>query len=112
MDFKSLARRLSKTDEYRAQHWTGSFEEYLELVRKDPRVVRNAFQRIYDMAMAEGFVYVESGPLVRSSYHANRASDAMEALLENSPFQRARAARKAAEPAPGGTIPPLELPAE
>jgi lipoic acid synthetase len=39
------------------------------------------FKRLYDMAMAHEFVYVESGPLVRSSYHANRASEAMEALL-------------------------------
>lgn len=31
--------------------------------------------------MKEGFVYVASGPLVRSSYHAGRASDAMEKLL-------------------------------
>jgi len=45
-------------------------------------------------ADAAGFVYVESGPLVRSSYHANRASDAMEALLIESPFQRARRARR------------------
>ena len=70
------------------------------------------FAGLYDRAMAEGFVYVESGPLVRSSYHANRASDAMEALLENSPFQRARAARQAAESRRLTDLPPLELPAE
>ena len=57
------------------------------------------FKTLYDMAMAEGFVYVESGPMVRSSYHANRASDAMEALLAGSPFQKARQARAAANPA-------------
>lgn len=51
------------------------------------------FQRIHDDAMDLGFVYVESGPLVRSSYHANRASDAMERLLAGSPFQKARATR-------------------
>ena len=51
------------------------------------------FKRLYDIAMEFGFVYVESGPMVRSSYHANRASDAMEALLKESPFQKARQAR-------------------
>jgi hypothetical protein len=70
------------------------------------------FGGLYELAMAEGFVYVESGPLVRSSYHANRASDAMEALLENSPFQRARASRREAETARVTDLPPLELPAE
>ncbi|MGE0709171.1 MAG: PrkA family serine protein kinase [Planctomycetota bacterium] len=54
MDFKNLARRLSKVDEYRAHHWTGTFADYLELVRKDPRVARNAFQRVYDMIVSWG----------------------------------------------------------
>lgn len=39
------------------------------------------FERLHEAAMAAGFVYAEAGPLVRSSYHAGRASDAMEALL-------------------------------
>ncbi len=47
MNLKSLAQRFTKKDEYQAQNWTGSFAEYLELVRKDPRVTRNAFQRVY-----------------------------------------------------------------
>ncbi len=39
------------------------------------------FKTLHGHAMAEGFVYAESGPLVRSSYHAGRASEAVEALL-------------------------------
>ena len=54
MDYKSIARRLSKVEEYRDLHWTGSFSDYLELVRKDPRVARNAFQRVYDMIVSWG----------------------------------------------------------
>jgi serine protein kinase len=54
VDFKSLARRLANVDEYRAQHWTGTFSEYLELVAKDPCVARNAFQRVYDMVIGWG----------------------------------------------------------
>ena len=41
------------------------------------------FRRLHEHAMAAGFVYAESGPLVRSSYHAGRASDAVEQLLGN-----------------------------
>ena len=40
--------RLSP-DKFREQHWEGSFPEYLELVAANPRIARNAFQRIYDM---------------------------------------------------------------
>ncbi|MCW5848694.1 MAG: serine protein kinase, partial [Anaerolineae bacterium] len=36
------------------EHWEGSFEEYLELVRGNPLVARSAFQRLYDMILAYG----------------------------------------------------------
>ena len=34
--------------------WEGSFEDYLALVRKDPRVTRTAYQRVYDMILSHG----------------------------------------------------------
>ncbi|MFN0150915.1 MAG: PrkA family serine protein kinase [bacterium] len=39
---------------FRDLHWTGTFEEYLDLVQESPRVTRNAFQRVYDMILAYG----------------------------------------------------------
>ena len=36
-------------DRFRQQHWEGTFHDYLEMVAKNPRTARNAFQRIYDM---------------------------------------------------------------
>jgi len=39
---------------FRDLHWTGSFEEYLDLVQENPKVTRNAFQRVYDMILAYG----------------------------------------------------------
>ncbi|MBX6363083.1 MAG: serine protein kinase, partial [Gemmatimonadetes bacterium] len=35
-------------------HWEGTFPEYLEIVRDDPRVARSAFQRLYDMIVSFG----------------------------------------------------------
>src|SRR5688572_30882268 len=40
--------------EYQDLNWTGSFEEYLDLVRKNPKVCRSAFQRVYDMILSYG----------------------------------------------------------
>ena len=40
--------------QYREHTWTGSFSEYIEIVRRNPQVTRNAFQRIYDMIMGYG----------------------------------------------------------
>ncbi len=39
---------------YKELAWEGSFEEYLELVRKSPGVTRNAYQRLYDMVLSHG----------------------------------------------------------
>jgi serine protein kinase len=35
-------------------HWEGSFWEYLDIVKADPGVTRNAFQRMYDMILGYG----------------------------------------------------------
>ena len=45
---------LQDFDEFANLHWTGGFEDYLELVRKQPQVTRTAFQRVYDMVLEEG----------------------------------------------------------
>jgi len=39
---------------FRDQHWEGSFEDYLQIVRHSPKVTRSAFQRIFDMILAKG----------------------------------------------------------
>ena len=59
--------------------------QYLQPTKKHLPVMKYytpaEFKRLYDAGMEAGFVYVESGPLVRSSYHAGRATKAIEALL-------------------------------
>ncbi len=45
---------LQNYDEYRELNWEGSFDEYIEVVRKNPRVTRNSFQRVYDMVLSHG----------------------------------------------------------
>jgi len=46
---------------YQELHWEGNFDEYLRMVAENPRVSRNAFQRIYDMLLSWGLEeYVEN----------------------------------------------------
>ncbi|MCZ7605116.1 MAG: serine protein kinase [Planctomycetota bacterium] len=40
--------------EYRELQWEGSFNDYLKMVFDDPRIVRNAHQRVYDMILSHG----------------------------------------------------------
>jgi serine protein kinase len=50
----SMIGNLQNLETYQELNWEGTFEEYLEIVRTNPRVTRNAFQRIYDMILSYG----------------------------------------------------------
>ncbi|KAB2901736.1 MAG: serine protein kinase [Kofleriaceae bacterium] len=39
---------------YKELAWEGSFEDYLDLVRKRPQITRTAYQRLYDMVLSHG----------------------------------------------------------
>src|SRR5215831_12261023 len=45
---------LQDYKEYMDLHWTGGFEDYLRLVRENPKITRTAFQRVYDMILSYG----------------------------------------------------------
>ncbi len=51
-----IARIASLQDRqgYSEQHWEGTFEDYLHIVRQNPKVTRTAFQRVYDMILSHG----------------------------------------------------------
>ena len=57
--------------------------QYLRPSAKHAPMVRyyhpTEFQALKEIARSRGFVHVESGPLVRSSYHAHEQADAFEA---------------------------------
>ncbi len=45
--------------EFRALTWSGTFEDYLELVKKNTTITRTSFQRLYDMILYFGTVEYE-----------------------------------------------------
>ena len=54
-----LVRERKDLDAFRKEHWEGSFEDYLTLVEADPRLTRNAYQRMYDMILSYGTEEIE-----------------------------------------------------
>ena len=64
MSFVSLVDRVAALQDqkrYEDLHWNGSFEDYLDLVRRNPRVARTAYERLYDMILSHGTEeYVDS----------------------------------------------------
>ncbi len=64
---ETIARRQN-LDSYRQETWQGSFDEYLDIVRKQPQVTRSAHQRLYDMVMSYGTYTIEEGKETLTRY--------------------------------------------
>src|SRR6185295_12041988 len=54
MTFVDKIAALQDYKEYENLHWEGSFEDYLKIVRENPKVTRSSFQRCYDMILSYG----------------------------------------------------------
>ncbi len=44
---------------FRHENWQGTFSEYLDIVKKNPKVTRTAYQRLYDLIIEDGTYPVE-----------------------------------------------------
>ena len=75
---------VSNMDVQRMQElsWTGTFDDYLALLAKDPRVARNAFQRLYDMLLHFGSEnYTENrDELVRYKFFSDPIGNGRDAV--------------------------------
>src|SRR5260221_11899586 len=54
MNLTSKIATLQDYREYEELNWSGTFEDYLAVVRENPSVTRSAFQRVYDMILSYG----------------------------------------------------------
>jgi serine protein kinase len=89
-------------DQFRRKHWVGSFADYLDIVRQQPHVARNAFQRVYDMIMSYGMdVYEETRGVKRIRYRffADPDNDGRDAVfgIDESLEQLVNALKSAAQ---------------
>ncbi|MFN8846998.1 MAG: PrkA family serine protein kinase [Bdellovibrionales bacterium] len=64
-------------------HWSGTFEEYLELVKKNPKISRNAFQRMFDMIVEAGTEeYVDfKKPVIRYKFFDDLPNNGKDAVF-------------------------------
>ena len=49
-----LVNSIHSPKDFQEIHWEGDFTDYLDLVKDNPNISRNAFQRMYDMIMGYG----------------------------------------------------------
>jgi serine protein kinase len=50
----SLIDQYTQDSAYQALHWEGAMADYLEILRQKPEVLRDAFQRIYEVILSYG----------------------------------------------------------
>ena len=74
---------LQDIKRYEDLHWSGTFEEYLELVRGNPRVARTAHERVYDLIMSHGTQeYVDNKKkIVHYRFFDDEAHDGRDAIF-------------------------------
>ena len=67
---------------YQHEHWQGSFAEYLDIVKSNPKVTRSAYQRVYDMILADGSYPVEgTKDLVRYRFFDDPHNGGQDAIF-------------------------------
>ncbi len=70
-----IRSQLDLTD-FQRLNWDGSFQEYLDMVLKQPAVTRTAYQRLYDMIISHGTedIYENKDKLTRFKFFTDFAS--------------------------------------
>ncbi|MFN4152443.1 MAG: serine protein kinase, partial [Candidatus Sericytochromatia bacterium] len=53
-DLIAKISQLQDKKKYQELNWEGSFQDYLDIVANNPKVTRNAYQRMYDMIKSYG----------------------------------------------------------
>ncbi len=74
---------LQNKKEYAELNWEGSFDDYLNLVRGNPRVTRTAYQRVYDMILSHGKTeYIDNKKrLVRYHFFSDEKNGGRDAVF-------------------------------
>jgi serine protein kinase len=85
-DGASLLRLVGEMqDQKRFQelNWSGTFQDYLDVVAANPRVARNAFQRIYDMIISYGIEeFIDAKKrLVKYKFFSDPSFDSDDAIF-------------------------------
>ncbi len=78
-----LVDELQDQKRFQELNWSGTFEDYLGVVAKNPRVTRNAFQRIYDMITEYGTEEFEDAKkrLIRYHFFSDTSFDSDDAIF-------------------------------
>ncbi|RYZ76771.1 MAG: serine protein kinase, partial [Proteobacteria bacterium] len=83
LDFSNLVKDWQGNQKYRDLTWSGTFNDYLNLVKENPKVTRNAFQRMYDLIIEKGMSeYIDfKKPVKRYKFFDDEDNDGKDAVF-------------------------------
>ena len=83
LDLKQLISESVDQRQYEAEHWEGTFDQYLAMVQQDPLIVRTAHQRLYDMVLSHGVeeVDVDKEKVPRYRFFADPIEDGRDGVF-------------------------------
>jgi len=83
LDLKHILTNWQNSSERINAHWSGSFDDYLGLIKKNPKITRNAYQRLYDMIIEAGTEdYVDfKKQVVRYKFFDDAANNGKDAVF-------------------------------
>ncbi|MFN9334563.1 MAG: serine protein kinase, partial [Planctomycetota bacterium] len=83
LDLKQVIRESVDQRQYEAEHWEGTFDQYLGLVQQDPLILRTAHQRLYDMVLSHGVeeVDVDKEKLPRYRFFSDPIEDGRDGVF-------------------------------
>jgi serine protein kinase len=78
----NLLDEMQNKKRFQELNWSGTFNDYLDNVAINPKVTRNAFQRLYDMIMSYGTEEFEDAKkrLIRYSFFSDSSFDSDDAI--------------------------------
>ncbi len=54
INIKNMIQQWQSQSSVTHLHWSGSFDDYINLIKQNPKITRNAYQRVYDMILEAG----------------------------------------------------------
>jgi serine protein kinase len=83
LDLKNIVSNWQNSGDRANAHWSGSFDDYLALVKQNPKVTRNAYQRLYDMIIEAGTEdYIDfKKQVVRYKFFDDSANNGKDAVF-------------------------------
>ncbi len=81
--FRTIMEKTQTQTGQLSNHWTGTFFEYLDLVKKNPKITRNSYQRMYDMIVEAGIEnYVDfKKPIMRYRFFDDEHNNGKDAVF-------------------------------